>query len=616
MDSGSQPLPILKNNKDFVGNKLHHSSSNNDMFSSRRAQAALVLNAALACSFMLWGSSALAWGFGEMRVLSALSEPFRTQIDLIGSDVANVEKNCFKAHLLAFDGAPLGAATVTFRENSHSLLITTRHPVNEPAAALTVSYTCTSQMQREYAILLDLPITKRSASIVPAQRDDTVAMPSSAYASNNATTETAPVRKTRRAVAADASTGSDPNSNPAQTASAAAAPARKEVTKEARKDAKKDARKAAEPQKNVLRLGQARTEEDGVGGVFRQRLGLSYSLAAPPVESDVQPDAAAASQSAGATPGDQALQQLLNKISALERKTEALQKLNAEQLNALDEARKTQTPAGSMYVLYVLLLACALAIGWLVWRMRQVRSEVEQASWRDIVPGVDASDAEPDQDRYGKTANAPLEHDASQREAVSQTGVSALASPDRKSRLKPKAPLDLDDPFAGMSVVMAEEILDEIQEAEFWVHMNQPQRAISILESEAQPASPLKWLHLFDLYRMVGDREKYESLAARFKHGFNGRVASWERYEEDKGERSIEEFPHVMKQIMDAWPTDGLVGFLEELLLDNREGNRLGFDLPAYQDLLFLANIAYQVRALRSSERAVLEPLEWPAPGA
>lgn len=572
--------------------------------------------AAAACSSLLWSSAACAWGFGEMHVQSALGEPFRTQINLIGSDVSNAEKSCFKAGLRGFDGMVLGTATVTFRENSHMLLITTRTPINEPAASLTVSYTCAPPMQREYAILLDLP----AAQSANERRAQATTSSSPADSFEPAATP-APAKKPRRhAVPATENTASDSSSNE-KPVTAASSAKRKESGKEGKK---------AEQTRSVLKLGSDDAAPDG--HVFRQRLALSYSLASSPADTEPsnQANIADATQES-VSASDQALRQLLDKIHALERRTEALQKLNAEQLTALDAARKAQTPASSMYILYALLLACAVAIGWLIWRMRQIRYEVGDTSWQQMVPGVDAEplvtaavDVTPEPDIAPETA---ADSDPEQRSR--STVFSSLARM-RKPKARQEEPevvsvpasvsaasddhVDNDYRVDRRNIANAEEILDEIQEAEFWVHMNQPQRAIAILETEVQPASPLKWLHLVDLYRMVGEQEKYEALAIRFKEIFNGRLAPWEDGESAAGARDIEAFPQVLEKISAVWQTGDAIEFLEKLLVDDRNGSREGFDLPAYRDLLFLTNLAYQVQALRNAEAKELAPLDWPFP--
>jgi pilus assembly protein FimV len=160
----------------------------------------------------------------------------------------------------------------------------------------------------------------------------------------------------------------------------------------------------------------------------------------------------------------------------------------------------------------------------------------------------------------------------------------------------------------------AEEILDEIQQAEFWMDMQQPQRAIEILESNwgvEQPSSPLPWLYLFDLYRTVRNKEKYEELTVNFKRLFNGQVIPWDDGDALKLSRSLEEFPFLVKKIIQLWGTDESVPFLEGLLIDERDGRRRGFDLAAYREILFLTNIAYEIQAAKDFVEPSFKVPEW-----
>ncbi|HEV7856086.1 MAG TPA: hypothetical protein VGO72_03910, partial [Herminiimonas sp.] len=366
---------------------------------------------------------------------------------------------------------------------------------------------------------------------------------------------------------------------------------------------------------------------------------LSYSLSAgasadvpqvalPNAEASAQP---AAGGAAAAVPVDPQLQALQEKILLLETKTEDLRKLNATQLTALTVAKKDQDSKGSMLYLYYFLLLCVVAaIGWLIWRMRQLRSELNHSSWRDFVPesdpdGLDRQHADIDESRaadHGKrlaahNVAAPMPAPAAPAMQKSPTGVTA-GTPVKKDIAAAKLDDVHENDYQFISklrsdLTNAEEILDEIQQAEFWMYMNQPERAIEILENNDhgnRPTSPLPWLYLFDLYRTVGDREKYESLSARFKGVFNCRAAAWD----DKTQadsRSLEDFPVVMNRIIELWPTEELVPFLEDILIDDRDGARQGFDLAAYRELLFLTNIAYKIQPAKKFVDAPFKVADW-----
>jgi hypothetical protein len=563
-----------------------------------------------------------------MRVQSALGQPFRSQIMLIGGDSANAESGCFKALLSSIDGGSLGPVRVSIKnDGTTSTVFLSGQTVNEPAATLELAYNCAPQARRDYPLLLDPPLNVSAPLVAPTRP---VALPfpnagpqshASSHFQNDDGDVAAPPKRRHRA-APSQTMAVDENIQP-QTLTPSPA-------KEPR------ARKsAAKTSKNVLRLGSGdalnNLTSDG-----EMRLSLSYSLSAgasadvpvalPNAEASAQPVAGSA---AAAVPVDPQLQALQEKILLLETKTEDLRKLNATQLTALTVAKKDQDSKGSLLYLYYFLLLCVVAaIGWLIWRMRQLRSELNHSSWRDFVP-----EAEPDSDElHRQQADIDDIRTADQGKRFAAHNVAAPAAPAMQKSptgvtagtpvKKDIAAAKLDDVHENdyqfisklrSDLTNAEEILDEIQQAEFWMYMNQPERAIEILENNDhgnRPTSPLPWLYLFDLYRTVGNREKYESLSARFKGVFNCRAAAWD----DKTQadsRSLEDFPVVMNRIIELWPTEELVPFLEDILIDDRDGARQGFDLAAYRELLFLTNIAYKIQPAKKFSDAPFRVADW-----
>lgn len=577
---------------------------------------------------MFSASSALAWGFGEMRLQSALGQPLKVQIGLLGDDAGKAEALCFKGSLQSLDGVSLGGVTVALQaENALIRLATTRN-INEPAASLIVSYTCPPHIKREYTILLD-PVPSRALPVVTRQQEAPqpvmLSSESAAQATNSAAGDK-PVKKTRRRVQAEPVVATD--------ASAAAAPV------EARASRKKERDKPSEPVKNVLRLGQS----DGLGphpldGKAGVQLLLSYALrgaALPPASASAtatkepvvaadQPavvpapapaeDAAALAQAAQAS----AMTQLMEKIQTLENKTEDLRKQNNLQLTALEAAQKNQASTSSDYLLYFLLLVCLVAIGWLMWRMHKIRTNVETSSWQQIVPYDEYPYPErgweveqtvaplapiaPIADAGTSPANDSAEQEPSAAAVVAKVAAAAASFDDGDQYYDNR-----------LKVSTAEEISDEMQQAEFWLNMNQPLRAIEVLEAKPdheRPTSPVHWLNLIDLYRLAGERNKYEQMAARFMSVFNARVAPWDDdAAAPENSRGLEGFPVVMDRIVQLWHTEALLSFLENLLIDERDGARAGFDLAAYRDILFLTNIAHGVKAAKRFDKSPAAP-DW-----
>lgn len=138
------------------------------------------------------------------------------------------------------------------------------------------------------------------------------------------------------------------------------------------------------------------------------------------------------------------------------------------------------------------------------------------------------------------------------------------------------------------------EIADIMQQAEFWMLLQDPFHAIEILEpyrDVAQPESPVPWIYLLDLYRMVGEKKKYEALIARIEQVFNAKIPRWDG-QFGITPRTLNDFPHVVEKICALWETDEIGPYLESLLLDNRDGARQGFDLPVYRNIIQLITLA------------------------
>lgn len=139
----------------------------------------------------------------------------------------------------------------------------------------------------------------------------------------------------------------------------------------------------------------------------------------------------------------------------------------------------------------------------------------------------------------------------------------------------------------------AEEIADVMQLAELWVSLNDPKRAIQILEPLSdveRPASPAPWIYLLDLYRMTGNREKYEYVKTRFERVFNAKILAWD--DDSKVSRTLEDYPHIVEAIRGRWDGLEIVPYLEGLLLNSRDGARDGFDLSVYRDIIRLISLA------------------------
>lgn len=148
-----------------------------------------------------------------------------------------------------------------------------------------------------------------------------------------------------------------------------------------------------------------------------------------------------------------------------------------------------------------------------------------------------------------------------------------------------------------------EEFTDVMYEAEFWISLGKLDKAIAVLEqytSFENVSSPLPWLFLFDMYRKTDGHDQYSALQRQFQRMFNGKIPDWDDYDAEHQNMGLECMAGLMARVEAFWMTDEIVPFLENLLVDDRDGTRQGFELGVYRDILFLTEIAREVQ--KSSE--------------
>ncbi len=146
--------------------------------------------------------------------------------------------------------------------------------------------------------------------------------------------------------------------------------------------------------------------------------------------------------------------------------------------------------------------------------------------------------------------------------------------------------------FAGQA---AEEAGSVVEEAKVFVGTERSKEAIALLLSvinEEPEAAVEPWLYLLDIYRDLDWKEEFADLAQRFHKTFNVMTPLWEEVKAAMTAAvSLEELPHIISQLTDAWASGKAKQYLEDLLMDNRDGERTGFSLEILQEILLLLNV-------------------------
>lgn len=561
---------------------------------------------------------ALALGLGEIRVKSALGQSLSAQVELLGADTEFFNVACVRARVVTFEGQFLASVHLSLQQmqKRRHLLLTTHQHMNEPAVNLIIDMNCEMQLHREFAILLDPPELQaqlRQPTEVPEAMIPVLpAVPK---------TEPAPLAKPRAPVALPLTTPKAASPVTQLDAPASVTP---------KKNRRKSRDSSPVPARDVLRLSDEvslRPIESGL------RMSDVLSMPSGPalVENMAELKAAQARMAAilrdeSPTPTPQQSGQESADIAKLKREAEQLKKQNQ-----IDKAslQQLQSKSNFDYWLLALSVIATLAILVILFLLYYIKKHLGGgASWweEDDIALDPPTNMEVEIDRVQANYEQQSQRESEDLERKKQAGGGASAAAGGMALASDsgvhKTP-SLEETNSSIfnffspraTSVKVEEISDVTQEAEFWISMNDPQRAIEILAAQEKiehPDSPVPWLYLLDLYRTVSARDKYEQLRQRFIAHFN---ASIPEFDEDLSHlvfRQLEDFPHLIERICANWSSPELLPYLESLLIDDRNGSRGGFDLPVYRDILMLLGIARELERLRLAESKLSNSLTAP----
>lgn len=593
----------------------------------------------IACLIMVM-LPAFALGLGEMRVRSSLGQSLLVHADVVGSDAESINPSCLRARVVTMDGVFIASANIVIQHNQKRrvLSFSTRQAINEPAINLIIDINCETQLHRELSILLDPPEALIGAASVNLNRDESPFGKSEAEATKSspasdaasalaAASKSASKKKTQRArdVLADTAGMSGVQAS-------ASLPKKKKVASTPAKDVLRlsdDIATPALPQ--GLRMSDVLSSDAGQKLVENmQELKAAQARMAAILRDDVASVAAASEPVSAISKLEDGAE-----LASLKRETEQLRKQNQLDKSALAQL---QNKAGFDYWLLALAVVATLSIFIILFLLLYIRRNLsgQNATWWESEDELHTAQPERIEDvinnlqaSYNTKYDAESVHAGSASETLEKRNSTVKPNEEVRAVAEDMSPSEslLDNSkfhstpsleetnssifnfFAPRgNSVKVEEISDVTQEAEFWISMNDPQRAIEILSAQEQlehPDSPVPWLFLLDLYRTVNDQVKYDRLRDRFIVFFNANIPEFDEDLTRIPDRHLEDFPHLIKIISDAWGGNNIIPYLENLLVDDREGKRAGFDLPVYRDILMLLGIAHELDKIKAIEASV-----------
>ena len=585
-------------------------------FDIRRIIVVLFVSVALSSAV----SSALALGLGDLRVLSGLGQPLRATVVLLGAGTEDVNHSCIRAKVANADGVFLAQSAISVSQRGQDKLvsISTGMSINEPVVKISVDVICEAQLHRDFLVLLDPP------EFLPAiVRHSEV----SGSVDN-------PVRPTRvpdmapttpKNIQRIAKTSNENGRGVAQDSS---------QLREKKAERKTRMSKADKVARDVLRLSDESAWvdrglkiSDTLSIPLEQRISENmHELRAAQrrmaaILRDEIPTSLTASEQAVE---QQKMQQLLADVEQLKSQS-LIDKSNLKEVQKDSYSRGWIVGLVSLTILSFLMMLGlffymrrtddAEALSW--WEQDDERKEVErrksieemvdsvQASYEPVTLDMTSEFAPADNDGGNNLITSSVGEPVANEVAVDNAVIEQKSSGVIRKPLSEEFSNSTFNFFSDRnSAVKVEEISDITQEAEFWMSVNDPERAIEILDAQANvehPDSPVPWLYLLDLYRLVNDKPKYEALRSRFSGFFNVNLPEFDVDPQALSSLQLEDYPHLIERICTLWNGSAIVPFLESLLVDDRDGLRTGFELPVYRDILLLISIARELDKLRSA---------------
>ncbi|MBU6513404.1 MAG: hypothetical protein KGR99_13980, partial [Betaproteobacteria bacterium] len=337
--------------------------------------------------------------------------------------------------------------------------------------------------------------------------------------------------------------------------------------------------------------------------------------------------------------------QLMQRIDAMQQQVRELQAINAQrehELGALRgqlarsasapvsaQASPSASPSASALAspswhnaLFAGLGALAALLLLLLWQSRRPRIEspwpagmlAQDLSTRAstlAAAGVSAFAAPPKPAVEAMAWEPPV----GEAEAFARAARPAAASASPDSAL----PYDREAFQRPLSVpehVQIDEVVDHGHLADFFIGIGDYDKAIDVmrraLDESGGMTSALPYLYLFDLYRRCGRRAEYEQLLGECAGRLNLRVLPWDE-DPSQAPRDLVDYPRALALLTESWNSPARLTVVERLIADDPQKRRVGFDLPAYRDLLDLYALARELQRSQQEPARQEPPRDEPA---
>ena len=499
----------------------------------------------------LMAGPAASWalGLGELSLQSYLGQAFKASIPVLAGHDEAIQETCFQVGSDHETGLPgVAGIKVVMQQQSDGarLLLSSPHPINEPAVAISVMTDCPQRVSRQYLVLLDPPVIA-----VPPALGDLKAAQESATPLPNAHPSHTRRSANPHAVAASA--------KPTRTGGHHAV----------------HAHMANSPGPRLMLSGRSHAAADFPS--FGLRLDTSLPVPGKYQDTPLSPNEISDENAS-----------LNHKLAYLEQQLAGLQRRNAELEQAALRARAAQpsSPAASLAGAWPAGLALLTGGVLLAWRWRSRRKIFRPITVPDLWAPL-AEVAEATVQPEGLPEDSVVQAN-SQNESMPVAAPASLSMPPVQTRARILDKWAEKNRAAENGVEVDDSLVDEVEV--FMAH-GHAELAINLLEEHLRAApdeSPIPWMLLLDLLKRQKLAKSYEQARVACKKHFNIRIPDLDEDDPGPGAAGLEAYPHLLAELTRLWGTPECEAYLDDLIFDRRGGSRVGFDPPTYREIMLL----------------------------
>lgn len=528
----------------------------------------LKLAVTAALSLMTFGAqnTAFALGLGDIKVNSALGQPLKASIRVLGANDIK-DTACLKLGSGRGNLTKVNFALGPINNGVATLSLTTVKAVNEPILNISVIADCTSAVQRHYVLLLDPPFLLPNIESAPAliaavvQKSDTHAEKSAI--SNQKRSE----KLTKKAVKKQSRSKNKVFFSSKNTY----------VTS---RNIQKKPKKTLTDNKSYLSISGGSPYVNATGLQLDKRLTFGLSTNAPLINVEVQnieiQDEVAVMNNR--------LAHLQQQISSLQQQNLKLVSDNRLKTNQLVQA---DSPINLTNLLPFLGAGLVLVGGYFaVRRLRRrthkVQAEEAKPFWADTKEFIRDSEAGESSLHTEEDIFADLDFEQTTNGAIGD-----LSSMQHNFEVTQAADesVMLEDDHQEFSI---------LDHADVFLSHGRASLAIQLLQNHLldHPKQSITiWLFLLDLLAKENLKSLYEQTAADCKEHFNMQISDF-LAAETSSNQSLEDFPHLAEGLQTVWNTPASVTFLDDLIFNGRLEPRAGLAKNLVEELILLKGVA------------------------